>query len=96
MNWGILLYLLCPVTMIFCMGSMFRPKKRQGAPTISDVSPDTANELKELQLQMADLMVENHRLKGEPEKEFTESFSRNTATTITHGEKVQNVQHGVA
>ena len=64
MNWSLLLLLLCPLSMVFCMGSLFRsPKKQTQVESSVHVVPDSQDELKALQIQMADLMVENHELK---------------------------------
>ena len=66
MNWSLLLLLACPLTMVFCMGGLFRFGKKQPdtaqAPVARAVAADG---LKALQIQVADLMVENHQLKAE-------------------------------
>ena len=70
MNWSLLLLLLCPLTMVFCMGSMFRsPKKQAQVESSVHVVPDSQDELKALQIQMADLMVENHELKTQAQRQ---------------------------
>ena len=67
MNWSLLLLLACPLTMVFCMGSLFRFGKKQqpdraAAPVAHAMA---AHDLKTLQMQVADLMVENHQLKAD-------------------------------
>ena len=70
MNWSLLLLLLCPLTMVFCMGSMFRsPKKQAQVEPSANVFPDSQDELQALQIQMADLMVENHELKTQAKRQ---------------------------
>lgn len=70
MNWSLLLLLACPLMMVFCMGSLFRPGKKQQPDhaAVPVANAATADDLKALQLQMADLMVENHQLQAEIEE----------------------------
>ncbi|KUO97234.1 hypothetical protein [Ferroacidibacillus organovorans] len=63
MSWNLLLTLFCPVLMLFGMGKMFFSKKRQDPSPTAIPSQDTPHDVHELQLQIADLMVENHQLK---------------------------------
>ncbi|WP_258110538.1 hypothetical protein [Alicyclobacillus sp. SP_1] len=70
MNWSLLLLLLCPLTMVFCMGSLFRsPKKQAQVESSVNVVPVSQDELKTLQLQVADLMIENHELKAQVQRQ---------------------------
>ena len=70
MNWSLLLLLLCPLSMVFCMGGLFRsPKKQAQVESSANVFPDSQDELKALQIQMADLMVENHELKTQAQRQ---------------------------
>lgn len=71
MNWLTLLYLACPLMMIFCMAPMFRKGKNNqsngqgktngyGPQSVPSQSPE---DIQALQLRIADLMEENHSLK---------------------------------
>lgn len=63
MNWSFLLLLACPLMMVFCMGSLFRFGKKKPSHADSISVPAMGDDLKAMQLHMADLMMENHRLK---------------------------------
>lgn len=71
MNFTLLLFLLCPLMMIFCMVPMFRKNKKgqgqgqQNTPNVQAVVSQSEDEIQALQLRIADLMDENHKLKNQ-------------------------------
>jgi len=63
MNWSYLLLLACPLMMLFCMKGMFSGNKdKKGDAPQSGVS---SQELRDLQIKMADLMEQNQKLTRE-------------------------------
>lgn len=60
MNWSILLYLACPLMMIFCVFGMRGGSK--DAKTPSEVPVQSQKELQQLQIKMADLIEQNQLL----------------------------------
>jgi len=64
MNWlQILPLLLCPLMMLFCMKGMFSGNKDKNKE--SNHQQVSATELQALQIQVADLIEQNHNLKKE-------------------------------
>ncbi|UYG98066.1 DUF2933 domain-containing protein [Cytobacillus firmus] len=61
MSWELLLLLACPLMMLFCMKGMFSGNKE------SKVNQTQQYELQSLQIKMADLMEQNHKLTQEIE-----------------------------
>lgn len=63
MEW--LLYLACPLMMLFCMKGMFTGNKdKKGNAPQSNVSQQ---EMQQLQIQMGEMMEQNHKLMKELE-----------------------------
>lgn len=67
MNWlNILAVLACPLMMVLCMGGMFMGKKENGGKKASvEQTGSSEQELQSLQIQMADLIEQNHHLARE-------------------------------
>ena len=61
MSWELLLLLACPLMMVFCMKGMFSGNKE------SKGDQTQQSDLQSLQLKMADLMEQNHKLSQEME-----------------------------
>lgn len=71
MNLAALAYLACPAMMIFCMAPMFKRNKngqgqgQQNTPNAQPAVSNSPDEMQALQLRIADLMEENHKLKNQ-------------------------------
>lgn len=65
MSWSFLLLLACPIMMLFCMKGMFSGKKDSKAN--SNESNVSQQEMQNLQIQMGDMMEQNHKLMKELE-----------------------------
>lgn len=67
MSWEFLLLLACPLMMLFCMKGIFSGNK--GSSKGNPVQGETQQpDLQSLQIKMADLMEQNHKLTQEVEK----------------------------
>ncbi|UOF92339.1 DUF2933 domain-containing protein [Fodinisporobacter ferrooxydans] len=65
MNWSLLLLLACPLMMLFCMKGMFGGKKDGGSHGETETSVITQTKFNRMQIQMADLIEQNHNLMKE-------------------------------
>lgn len=66
MDWlQLLAFLACPLMMLFCMKGMFSGSK--DTKTGSTQNQVSQHEMQQLQIQMADLMEQNHKLIREME-----------------------------
>jgi hypothetical protein len=59
MSWEFLLLLACPLMMLFCMKGMFMGNK--------DSKANTSQEIQQMQIQMGELIEQNHKLMKELE-----------------------------
>ncbi|MFD2216548.1 DUF2933 domain-containing protein [Metabacillus endolithicus] len=69
MGWETLLLLACPLMMLFCMKGMFsgnKEKETKGNPT-------QQSDFQSLQIKMADLIEQNHKLTQEVENLKTQT-----------------------
>lgn len=81
MSWQLLLYLACPLMMLFCMKGMFmghKDKKNKEAVNVSS----SAQDIQSLQIQMAELMEENKRLEREIQSVKNGSEIRNSTLKV--------------
>lgn len=62
MNWSTLLYLACPLIMIFCMIGM---RGSKNVKTHMEEPVASQQELQQLQIKMAELIEKNHHLSSE-------------------------------
>lgn len=63
MSWEFLLLLACPLMMLFCMKGMFTGNKDKKGK--EEVQLSEKDGLQEIQLQMAELIEQNHKLTEE-------------------------------
>jgi hypothetical protein len=64
LSWELLILLACPLMMVFCMKGMFSGKKEAKGTEQPQVS---SQEIQSLQIKMADMMEQNHKLMKEIE-----------------------------
>lgn len=86
MNWSFLLFLACPLMMIFCMAPMFRrgkndQSKGQGEMNVPGPQSVSTEQIQALQLRVADLMEENHSLKQQIQGS---NLTENDTSNILH------------
>ena len=62
MQWSTLLYLVCPIMMIYCMIGMRKPKDTKKR---SEEPGTTQQEVQQLQIKMAEMMEQNQHLSRE-------------------------------
>ncbi|MDC3418130.1 DUF2933 domain-containing protein [Aquibacillus salsiterrae] len=65
MSWTLLLLLACPLMMLFCMKGMFTGNKDKDSKSSNVVKGPQQDELQSVQLKMAELMEQNHKLMEE-------------------------------
>lgn len=65
MDWTLLLLLACPLMMLFCMKGMMGGNKEKDAKANADQPQVSASEMQSLQIKMAEMMEQNHKLMQE-------------------------------
>jgi uncharacterized protein (DUF3084 family) len=65
MNWELLILLACPLMMLFCMKGMMGGNKEKDAKAKADQPQVSPSEMQSLQIKMAEMMEQNHKLMKE-------------------------------
>jgi uncharacterized protein (DUF3084 family) len=65
MNWELLILLACPLMMLFCMKGMMGGNKEKDAKAKADQPQVSPSEMQSLQIKMAEMMEQNHKLMQE-------------------------------
>jgi hypothetical protein len=81
MEWlSILAFLACPLMMLFCMKGMFSGNKDKEVKNVQpQVSPQ---DLQTMQIRMAEMMEQNHKLMKEIETIKTSTSTQETASNV--------------